>query len=218
MNDAQGQGLKDVFRAYSREKRREEFYGEWGAAVAYRPLSLLLTPLFLKLGVAPTAVTAFAMVIVIMLPLSALWGRRPRFRLSGYRGRCRRYPRLPRWQYCAGKWPDEQGGPLRRFHRRCHQPGRGVWHHRRPGRDRCGGRRDAVGQRLGAWPAGCLVGKWRQAFKGLYGGAFFPVRDPYARPDDDIAVSDWRLTDFRLCLLVWYRPVAAVLHPVDGGV
>ncbi len=74
MSSARDYRLADVVRAYVDAKSKEELYGEWGAVVAYRPLSFLLTPIVLRLGIGPTTVTAASMVVVLLLPFLAVWG------------------------------------------------------------------------------------------------------------------------------------------------
>ena len=48
-------GLREVFASY-RPKFRHELRTEWAVALLYRPVSLLLTPLFIRLGLLPGAV------------------------------------------------------------------------------------------------------------------------------------------------------------------
>lgn len=67
-------GASDVARNYAAAKSREEWYGEWGAALVYRPISFVITPLFLRLSISATAVTCVALVLVLCLPLLALQG------------------------------------------------------------------------------------------------------------------------------------------------
>lgn len=66
--------LAEAVRSYVGEKLGEELRGEWGAALFFRPPSLLLTPVCLNLGVHPMAVTLFSLVLVLTLPFLALWG------------------------------------------------------------------------------------------------------------------------------------------------
>jgi phosphatidylglycerophosphate synthase len=68
-----GQDIGAIARSYA-AKSREEWYGEWGAALLYRPLSFLLTPLFVRLSIGATAVTVVALALVLCLPLLALRG------------------------------------------------------------------------------------------------------------------------------------------------
>jgi hypothetical protein len=46
-----------LFKAYAAEKASDEWYGEWGAALLYRPLAIHVSPLLLRLGVPTSAVT-----------------------------------------------------------------------------------------------------------------------------------------------------------------
>jgi archaetidylinositol phosphate synthase len=64
----------DVRRSYSDEKWRDELYGDWGSALLYRPISMLLTSLLLRFRVRATWITILALVIVIILPAVAFWG------------------------------------------------------------------------------------------------------------------------------------------------
>lgn len=64
----------DVVRAWRAEKRREELYGEWGAVVAYRPLSFVLTPWLVNAGIGAAPVTAAALAVGLALPALALAG------------------------------------------------------------------------------------------------------------------------------------------------
>lgn len=66
--------LSEAVRSYLTEKLPEELRGEWGAALFFRPPSLLLTPLLLNLGVAPMTVTLASLALVLALPWLALWG------------------------------------------------------------------------------------------------------------------------------------------------
>jgi len=67
-------GVGDIARNYAAAKSREEWYGEWGAALLYRPISFVITPLFLRLSISATSVTGVALVLVMSLPLLALQG------------------------------------------------------------------------------------------------------------------------------------------------
>lgn len=64
----------DVKRTYSPAKAREEWYGDWASALIYRPLSFLITPLFLSLSVSASAVTLISLILGLSLPLLALFG------------------------------------------------------------------------------------------------------------------------------------------------
>ncbi|MDP6708569.1 MAG: CDP-alcohol phosphatidyltransferase family protein [Alphaproteobacteria bacterium] len=66
--------IADVVRAYRGAKSREELFGEWGAAVCYRPFSFLLTPWAVAVGLGPTTVTVLSFLVVLALPLLALLG------------------------------------------------------------------------------------------------------------------------------------------------
>lgn len=66
--------LKNVVRSYHDAKRSEELYGEWGAALLYRPLSFLITPLFLRAGFSATGVSLLALCLLPLLPVAALAG------------------------------------------------------------------------------------------------------------------------------------------------
>jgi len=66
--------LAEAVRSYLGEKLQEELRGEWGAAVFFRPPSLLLTPVCLNLGIGPMAVTLASLVVVLALPWLAFWG------------------------------------------------------------------------------------------------------------------------------------------------
>jgi phosphatidylglycerophosphate synthase len=68
-----GQDIGAIARSYA-AKSREEWYGEWGAALLYRPLSFVLTPLFVRLGIGATTVTVVALALVLCLPALALRG------------------------------------------------------------------------------------------------------------------------------------------------
>jgi phosphatidylglycerophosphate synthase len=63
--------MDDVRRGYTAEKRRREWYGEWGAALIYRPISLLLTPILLRRAVSASAVTLAALGLALLLPVGA---------------------------------------------------------------------------------------------------------------------------------------------------
>ncbi len=63
-----------IRRAYRDAKGREELYGEWGAALVYRPLSFIVTPLFLKAGFSATGVSVLALCLLPLLPIAAVAG------------------------------------------------------------------------------------------------------------------------------------------------
>jgi phosphatidylglycerophosphate synthase len=68
-------GIAALFRAYMAGKAGEEWQGEWGAALFYRPPAILLASLLLRLGVPATAVTLFSLLLALGLPLAAWnWG------------------------------------------------------------------------------------------------------------------------------------------------
>ncbi len=62
----------DVRRSYAGDKARDERYGEWVAALVYRPVSFILTPFFLRLGMSASAVTVLSLLLALALPLIAL--------------------------------------------------------------------------------------------------------------------------------------------------
>ena len=66
--------LANVIRSYRDSKRPEEIYGEWGAALVYRPLSFLVTPAFLKAGFSATGVSLLALCLLPLFLLAALGG------------------------------------------------------------------------------------------------------------------------------------------------
>ena len=66
--------LADVVAAYRAAKSGEELRGEWGAVLLYRPVSFLLTPPLVALGVGATAVTAISCLLALVLPVVALVG------------------------------------------------------------------------------------------------------------------------------------------------
>lgn len=64
-----------LFRAYAADKAGEEWHGEWGAALLYRPAAILAAPALLRLGVPATAVTLCSLLLALSLPLVAwIWG------------------------------------------------------------------------------------------------------------------------------------------------
>jgi hypothetical protein len=68
-------GVAALFRAYAAGKASEEWHGEWGAALLYRPPAILVAPLLLRLGVPATAVTLFSLLLALCLPVVAWnWG------------------------------------------------------------------------------------------------------------------------------------------------
>jgi phosphatidylglycerophosphate synthase len=65
--------VAEVAAAY-RPRMANELRTEWAIAVLYRPVSLLLTPLFAAIGATPTAVTLLGLAIAITLPFVAAAG------------------------------------------------------------------------------------------------------------------------------------------------
>jgi phosphatidylglycerophosphate synthase len=63
----------EVAAAY-RPRFANELRTEWAIAVLYRPVSLLITPLFAALGASPTAVTLLGLAIALALPFAAASG------------------------------------------------------------------------------------------------------------------------------------------------
>lgn len=69
------QMLAEVRRSYTPEKAADEARNEFLAFILYRPLSFLVTPLFLRLGFTADAVTvAGGLATVAMLPVAFLGG------------------------------------------------------------------------------------------------------------------------------------------------
>jgi phosphatidylglycerophosphate synthase len=67
--------VADLFKAYASQKAREEWHGEWGAALLYRPAAILLAPPLLRLGVSATAVTLVSLLAALSLPALAYGDR-----------------------------------------------------------------------------------------------------------------------------------------------
>src|ERR1700750_910950 len=65
--------VSEVAAAY-RPRFANELRTEWAIAVLYRPVSLLVTPLFAALGASPTAVTLLGLAIALVLPFAAAAG------------------------------------------------------------------------------------------------------------------------------------------------
>ena len=63
--------VADIRHSYAPEKRREELYGEWAAVLLYRPVSFLVTPLFLRLSIGASAVTLASLALGLALPFLA---------------------------------------------------------------------------------------------------------------------------------------------------
>ena len=70
--DSSQYGLARVLEAYREDKFRDELWGEWASLVFYRPLSLLLTPVFLRAGIGANLVSIVSILPVLLLPLLAL--------------------------------------------------------------------------------------------------------------------------------------------------
>jgi phosphatidylglycerophosphate synthase len=66
-------GLRQVFASYQ-PKFRHELRTEWAVALLYRPVSLLFTPLFAALGIAPTHITLLGLLCALALPWLATFG------------------------------------------------------------------------------------------------------------------------------------------------
>ncbi|HEV8015373.1 MAG TPA: CDP-alcohol phosphatidyltransferase family protein [Stellaceae bacterium] len=62
----------DIRNSYTTGKRREEAWGEWGAAFVYRPISYVVTAWLLRWPISATTVTVAALALVAALPLIAL--------------------------------------------------------------------------------------------------------------------------------------------------
>jgi phosphatidylglycerophosphate synthase len=62
--------IAEVAAAY-RPRRANELRTEWAIAVLYRPVSLLITPLFAAVGATPTAVSLLGFAIALALPFVA---------------------------------------------------------------------------------------------------------------------------------------------------
>ena len=72
MSSAHPPRLADIVAAYKASKSAEELRGEWGAVLLYRPLSFLLTPPLIRLGLGATTVTAISCLLALALPFVAL--------------------------------------------------------------------------------------------------------------------------------------------------
>ncbi len=64
-------GLADVRASYPPAKREDELENEVAYFLIYRPVSIWLTPLFLRLRLPPTAVTALSLVLALAMPAAA---------------------------------------------------------------------------------------------------------------------------------------------------
>lgn len=65
--------VAEVAAAY-RPRFANELRTEWAVALIYRPVSLVVTPLFALLGATPTAVTLLGLILVLALPYAAFAG------------------------------------------------------------------------------------------------------------------------------------------------
>jgi len=63
--------IADVRATYPPAKAREEWFGDWASALIYRPLSILVTPMFLAAGFSARMVTMLSLAIGLALPLIA---------------------------------------------------------------------------------------------------------------------------------------------------
>jgi phosphatidylglycerophosphate synthase len=66
--------LADVRRSYTPEKRWSELEGDLPSFLLYRPVSFLVTPAALNLGLTPAAVSTAGLVVALLLPLGAWLG------------------------------------------------------------------------------------------------------------------------------------------------
>ena len=66
--------LADVRRSYTPDKRWSEMEGDLPSFLLYRPLSILLTPAAIAIGISPTAVSLGAMTIALAMPFVAWFG------------------------------------------------------------------------------------------------------------------------------------------------
>jgi phosphatidylglycerophosphate synthase len=71
MSGSYRQLFRSALESY-RPRYRHELHTDWISALFYRPLSLLLTPLAVWLGVSPTAVTLAGLAVACCLPAFAL--------------------------------------------------------------------------------------------------------------------------------------------------
>jgi phosphatidylglycerophosphate synthase len=67
-------GLRALIDSY-RPRFSNELRTEWAVALIYRPLSFLVTPLFLALGWHPTAISLLGLGVALALPLLAWQGQ-----------------------------------------------------------------------------------------------------------------------------------------------
>jgi phosphatidylglycerophosphate synthase len=66
--------LADVRRSYTAEKAWAEAEGDLPSYLLYRPLSIWLTPAFIRLGFSPLGVTLVGLLLAAALVPAALWG------------------------------------------------------------------------------------------------------------------------------------------------
>jgi phosphatidylglycerophosphate synthase len=66
--------LSDLRRHYRGTKSDEEWYGDWGSALIYRPLSFPIALWLIRCSVGPNAVTLAGLVLALALPVVALAG------------------------------------------------------------------------------------------------------------------------------------------------
>lgn len=66
--------VADARRTYDSAKRWSELEGDWPSFVLYRPISLWLTPLAVRLGVSARAATLAAATLAVSLPFLARFG------------------------------------------------------------------------------------------------------------------------------------------------
>jgi phosphatidylglycerophosphate synthase len=64
--------VADLFTDYAAHKAREEWHSEWGVALLYRPLAILMASPLLRLGIPATAVTCLSLTLTPLLPLLAI--------------------------------------------------------------------------------------------------------------------------------------------------
>lgn len=66
--------ISDVRRSYTPDKRWSELEGDLPSFLIYRPVSFLLTPSALYVGLTPSAVTTLGLAVAFLLPLAAWLG------------------------------------------------------------------------------------------------------------------------------------------------
>ena len=67
-------GVSHVRASFPARKQHDELYGEWAVSLLYRPLSFVVTPPLLRLGMPATAITFAGLILTLCLPLLALSG------------------------------------------------------------------------------------------------------------------------------------------------